>query len=98
MIHVTVVSPERVVFDGDADAVTVPAFDGQVGILSRHAPFVTLLGQGALRVRAGAAVHAFRIRGGFLQVIRNTLRVVTEQAEPMPAADETSHEGATHVA
>ncbi len=50
-MHVTVVSPERAVFDGAADAVIAPAFDGQVGILPRHAPFLTLLGTGVLRVQ-----------------------------------------------
>ncbi|PYP67162.1 MAG: hypothetical protein DMD36_15875 [Gemmatimonadetes bacterium] len=39
MMHVTVISPERTVFDGRADAVNAPAYDGQVGILPHHAPF-----------------------------------------------------------
>src|SRR2546422_1908835 len=56
-MHVTVISPERAVFDGAADAVVAPAFDGQVGILPGHAPFMTLLGKGVLTVRvAGAAI------------------------------------------
>ena len=42
-MHVTVISPVAAMFDGDADAVTAPAFDGEVGILPGHAPFMTLL-------------------------------------------------------
>ncbi|HEV8265798.1 MAG TPA: hypothetical protein VGQ06_12695 [Gemmatimonadales bacterium] len=51
-MHVTVISPERSLFEGEADAVIAPAFDGQVGILPRHAPFLTLLGEGRLTIRA----------------------------------------------
>jgi len=67
-MHVTVISPERAVFDGPADAVVAPAYDGQVGILPRHAPFLTLLGTGMLTVSGGEAGR-FRVAGGFLQVV-----------------------------
>jgi F-type H+-transporting ATPase subunit epsilon len=80
-MHVKVISPERAVFDGEADAVVVPAFDGLVGILPRHAPFLTLLGEGVLRVRHGGASSVFRVAGGFLQVTGDTVRVVADRAE-----------------
>ncbi len=79
-MRVTVISPERAVFDGDADAVVVPAFDGLVGILPRHAPFMTLLGKGTLTVRRGSEASRFVVSGGFVQVIGNVVRVVAEQA------------------
>src|SRR2546426_12508662 len=68
-MHVTVVSPERAVFDGAADAVVAPAYDGQVGILPGHAPFLALLGTGVLAGRQGSASSCFTIAGGFLQVV-----------------------------
>ena len=73
-MHVTVVSPEQAVFDGAADAVVAPAYDGQVGILPRHAPFLTLLGTGVLQVRQGSASSRFRVAGGFLQVVGGATR------------------------
>jgi F-type H+-transporting ATPase subunit epsilon len=79
-MRVTVIAPERAVFDGEAEAVTAPAFDGQVGILPRHAPFLTMLGEGRLTVRAADGARTFRVRGGFLQVVDDTVRVVAEQA------------------
>ncbi len=79
-MHVTVISPERAVFDGEADAVVAPAFDGLVGILPRHAPFMALLGKGTLTVRRGAEVGRYAVAGGFVQVVHNVVRVVTEQA------------------
>jgi F-type H+-transporting ATPase subunit epsilon len=80
-MQVTVISPEASMFDGEADAIVAPAFDGQVGILPNHAPFMTLLGEGTLTVRRGDAVSCFSIRGGFLQVVDNRVRVVTEHVE-----------------
>jgi len=68
-------------FDGEADAVVAPAFDGEVGILPNHAPFMTLLGQGTLTVRRADAVSRFEVRGGFRNVVDNRVRVVAEHVQ-----------------
>ena len=80
-MHVTVVSPEQAVFDGSADAVVAPAYDGQVGILPRHAPFLTLLGTGVLQVRQGSGASRFHVAGGFLQVIGDAVRIVAARVD-----------------
>lgn len=80
-MEVTVISAERSLFQGEADAVVAPAFDGQVGILPRHAPFMTLLGEGELKLRQGATETRFQVSGGFLQVSGNAVRVVAGSAE-----------------
>ena len=77
MLHVRVISPEAVLFEGDAESVVAPAFDGEVGILSRHAPMVTVLGKGTLKL---GGVASFAVEGGFLQVVENEVSVVTEKA------------------
>ena len=88
-MRITVLSPEQSVYEGDANAVVAPAYDGQVGILPRHAPFVTLLGDGVLTVRDSEGTHAFRVRGGFLQVGDDTVKVVAEHAETTGEEDAT---------
>jgi F-type H+-transporting ATPase subunit epsilon len=80
-MHVIVISPERSVFNGEAESVVAPAYDGLVGILNRHAPFLTLLGEGVLRVRHSGSTSVFNVAGGFLQVADNTVRVVADRAE-----------------
>ena len=80
MLKVSVISPEAVLYEGAVETVVAPAFDGEVGILTGHAPMVTLLGRGVLRVGAGAAARRFQVEGGFLQVADNLVRVVTERA------------------
>ncbi len=81
-MNVTVISPEASVFDGEADAVVVPAFDGEVGILPNHAPLMTMLGHGTLTVKHGGQVRRFTVQGGFLQVVSNRVRVVAEHVTP----------------
>ena len=80
-MRVLIISPEQSVFDGEADQLVAPAFDGEVGILPRHAPFMTLLGDGVLTVRQGGQAHRFRVRGGFLQVLSDTVRIVAGTAQ-----------------
>ena len=79
-LQVSVISPERVMFEGAARSVVAPAFDGEVGILPMHAPLMTLLGKGTLRVSTDAGEQRFTVDGGFLQIIDDTVRVVTERA------------------
>ena len=77
MLKVSVISPEKSLYEGEASSVVAPAYDGEVGILTDHAPMMTLLGKGTLKLDGGA--KKFTIEGGFLQVVNNQVRVVTEK-------------------
>jgi F-type H+-transporting ATPase subunit epsilon len=79
-LQVSVISPEQVLYEGTASSVTAPAFDGELGILPMHAPLMTLLGTGTLRVESSEGLKRFQVSGGFLQVVDDTVRVVTEEA------------------
>ncbi len=80
MLKVSVISPERTLFEGEVSSLTAPAFDGEVGILTSHAPMMTLLGKGELRLGEGGSAGRFEVEGGFLQVVDDQVRVVTEKA------------------
>jgi F-type H+-transporting ATPase subunit epsilon len=80
-MQVLVISPERTVFQGEAESLVAPTYDGEVGILPRHAPFMTLLGTGTLSIRVGGATRRFRVQGGFLQVVSHTVRIVAERVQ-----------------
>ena len=81
MLTVSVVSPERTLFEGEAESLVAPAFDGQLGIMSMHAPMLTLLGSGELRLNAAGGEKRFTVFGGFLEVADDRVRIVTERAE-----------------
>lgn len=80
-LRVSVISPEATIFEGEAESVVAPAWDGELGILRGHAPLMALLGEGRLRVTAGGRTTAFRVRGGFLQVVDDVVTVLSEHAE-----------------
>jgi F-type H+-transporting ATPase subunit epsilon len=79
MLTISVISPEAVLYEGTTDSVVAPAFDGEVGILTGHAPMMTLLGKGVLRL-GGSSGQRFNVDGGFLQAADSIVRVVTEKA------------------
>jgi F-type H+-transporting ATPase subunit epsilon len=81
-MHVSVISAERAVFEGEADSVVAPAYDGLVGILARHAPFMTLLGKGIVKISGSGGVRRLQVAGGFLQVARDVVRIVAGSASP----------------
>lgn len=81
VLTVRVVSPERTAFEGDASAVTAPAWDGRVGILPGHAAFITLLGEGHLIIdQPGGGHEGWWVAGGAIKVDQNRVTVLTEFA------------------
>jgi F-type H+-transporting ATPase subunit epsilon len=81
-LTVTLISPEESVFEGEADMVVAPAWDGEVGILRGHAPMMVLLGEGRMRVTRGEVEERFFVSGGFLQVVDDVVTVLADRAGP----------------
>lgn len=76
------VSPERIVYsDDEVDMVIAPGADGELGILPNHAPLLTALGIGELRIRKGTEEESFAVHGGFLEVLANKVIVMADVAE-----------------
>jgi F-type H+-transporting ATPase subunit epsilon len=83
VLSVKVVSPERIVFEDDAASLVVPAWDGMVGVLPKHAPMLALLGTGELSVdlQTGGS-RSFQVSGGVMKVEKDHVTVLTEHAGP----------------
>jgi len=80
-LQVRVVSPEKVVYSGEAASLVAPAWDGQVGILPGHAPMIVLLGMGELSIdRPGGGAEVYHVAGGVLKVEADEVTVLTEYA------------------
>jgi F-type H+-transporting ATPase subunit epsilon len=76
-----IVTPERLAFSEEVDEVVCPGIEGELGILPHHAPLLTTLGLGELRIKQGGAEESFAIAGGFLQVRPDRVVVMAENAE-----------------
>jgi F-type H+-transporting ATPase subunit epsilon len=98
--HVAVVTPEREVLSLEARFVTLPAYDGEMGILARRAPLLTQLGAGRLRVEAAdGSERALFVSGGFAQMVENRLTVLTEEAlAPEAVSAEAARQGLARAA
>ena len=84
-LQVQVVSPSRVVFEGTASALVVPAWDGQIGLLPGHAPMLALLGAGPLSIEfPGGGGETYHVLGGVLKVERDVVTLLTEYAGTEP--------------
>jgi len=79
-LHFSLVSPERELFSGYVDQVDAPGSEGDFGVLADHAPFMTTLKEGQLKVYNDGKVTTFDVRGGFADVTPDGLTVLAEHA------------------
>lgn len=87
-LTVRVVSPVKIVFEGEAASLVAPAWDGQVGVLPGHAPMLALLGAGPVDIdRVGGGSDTFQVAGGVLKVERDVVTLLTEYAGTEPPAE-----------
>lgn len=80
MVQCVVVTPERAVLDEPGDFVSLPMYDGELGVLPGRAPLIGRLGAGELRVRRGEQTRRYFVDGGFAQVRANVVTVLTPRA------------------
>ena len=93
-----VITPEAIVLDEIVESVVVPASDGLIGILPRHARMVAALDSGTLKyARAGEERRLF-VAGGFAEVQSDTVRVITQASErPLEIDVERAEQAATRA-
>jgi F-type H+-transporting ATPase subunit epsilon len=80
-IQLEIVTPEKLAYQGEVDSVQLPGSEGELGVLPHHAPLVSTLGAGELRLRKGTEDEFFAIVGGFLQVLPDKVVVMAETAD-----------------
>jgi F-type H+-transporting ATPase subunit epsilon len=80
-IQLDIVTPERLAYSDEVDAVTLPGSEGELGVLPHHTPLVSTLGVGELKIRKGGTEESFAIFGGFLQVLPTKIVVLAETAD-----------------
>lgn len=86
MFHLTIVTAEKQIYDGDINMLVAPAVDGEVGILTNHHPLITKLGPGAIRVvKADGSEERLFTAGGYLEVNNNKAILLADVVEDMAA-------------
>ena len=81
-IKVNLITPERAVFSDTVEFIAAPAVDGEIGILPHHAPLLTQLGPGEIRLKKKEGETHLAISGGFLEVQEgSSVEIFAETAE-----------------
>jgi F-type H+-transporting ATPase subunit epsilon len=78
-VHCVVVTPEKTELDTTCDSLVLPLYDGEIGIQPGRAPMVGRLGFGIMRVRSGSSISEWFVDGGFVQVTREGVNVLTDR-------------------
>ena len=90
ILLVSVVTPEATLLDTPAQFVALPLYDGELGILPGRSPFIGRLGYGELRVVEGEKTRRYYLDGGFVQVAKNVVSILTNNAVPAENLDATA--------
>ncbi|CAN5660127.1 F0F1 ATP synthase subunit epsilon [soil metagenome] len=97
-LRLEIVTPEREAYSDDVDAVFCPGIEGELGVLPHHAPLLSTLGLGELRIRKGGQEDYFAIAGGFVQVRPDKVVVMAELADLSSEIDLEAAEAARREA
>ena len=74
------VSPEKLLFSGEVESVTAPGLEGEFTVLQDHAPFMTVLKPGVVRIRGGGKDEDLFVRGGFADVSPKVFTILADYA------------------
>jgi len=86
-LHISIIAPDRTVWDSNAEEVILPSSTGQLGILRGHAPLLTALDIGVMRVRTDKEWTPIVLMGGFAEVENNELTILVNGAEEASSID-----------
>ena len=90
MIHIEVITPEKLIGQSDGAEVLVPTLNGVLGIRTNHLPIIAPLKAGEVLIKDedGNDVDHFAVAGGFLEVSENVVRILADSAERADDLDE----------
>jgi F-type H+-transporting ATPase subunit epsilon len=91
-LNVCVITPDRVVWDATADELILPSSTGQLGILADHAPLLTALDIGVMRLKTDGNWASIVLMEGFAEVENNKVTILCNGAEEGSSIDRTSAE------
>ena len=93
-LNVRVITPDRIVWDANAEELILPSSTGQLGILTDHAPLLTALDIGVMRLKTGGNWISFVLMEGFAEVEDNKITILCNGAEEGTSIDTSTAQAA----
>ncbi len=87
-MQIDILTPEKMLYSGEADRIQLPGTVGKFEILQDHAPLISSLAEGELKITNGDAVKKILISGGFVEVLNNNVTVLAEGTVSATSAEE----------
>lgn len=78
---IQIITPDRVVFEGEVSGITIPTTDGEITVLQNHIPLLTTVKSGELVLLEGSQKRHMAVHGGFARVEKNTIKILADSAE-----------------
>jgi F-type H+-transporting ATPase subunit epsilon len=93
-MHLSIITPDRTVFQGTCDSVTLPTIDGEITVLPHHVPLMGILKAGTLMIRAGKEEQLLAVSGGAIEVTGDAVRILADSADRAEELEEAAVEAA----
>ncbi len=77
-MNLEIITPDKTIFKGETDLVQLPGIDGSFEILNNHAPLISALSKGIVKIKKGKTEDYFEINGGVIEVLNNKVLVLAE--------------------
>ena len=81
MLKLEIITPDRTVFEGEADAVTIPTADGEITVLPKHVPLIGVVVAGTMLIRRGGEAELFAVSRGVVEVTQTGVRILADTAD-----------------
>ncbi|MCO4807329.1 MAG: ATP synthase F1 subunit epsilon [Flavobacteriales bacterium] len=77
-MKVDIISPDKLIYEGEADSLKLPGKDGSFGILNNHAPIIASLRAGTVVVKHNDSEQSFEVNGGVVEVVKNKVIILAD--------------------
>ncbi|MBI1812514.1 ATP synthase F1 subunit epsilon [Candidatus Peregrinibacteria bacterium] len=87
-LHLEIITPDHVIFEGEADSISLPTPDGEITVLPHHIPLMSILVPGSMVVRRSGEEEIFAVSGGVIEVDGKSIRVLADTADRAEGLEE----------
>lgn len=77
-MQLDILSPDKNLFSGNVNSISLPGIDGSLGILNEHAPLITVLRKGTIKIEGDQGTQNFEVNGGVVEVLKNKVIILAE--------------------